>query len=310
MFGKLINPSYPKTAIGIEQDSVTAVGLSKSGRRQFGLKQAATVGIAENVLRPNFSEANVLNYDEMLVSLNEAASSAGLARQKRWSVSLPNNAARSTILTLDAKPISKQEFADVLNWKAERSFGASISEIRLTTQPLPNDSEGKPRYFASAIKLSVLDEYETLFKSLGWHVGMILPRQVCESKWLIDTGIAADSLLISSQVDGMSAVLVKNNQPNVIRTISCNKSEFDDEIYRLLMFYRDRFESDNNSSLETILPIGEDLNVARIKDISNEALGKIPQILRPEDVGLSLPANTLNFGDIAAPAGLASFAWS
>jgi Tfp pilus assembly PilM family ATPase len=310
MFGKLINPSYPKTAIGIEQDSVTAVGLSKSGRRQFSVKQAATVGIAENVLRPSFSEPNVLNYDEMLISLNEAASNAGLARQKRWSVSLPNNAARSTILTLDAKPTSKQESADVLNWKAERSFGASISEIRLTTQPLPNDSEGKPRYFASAIKLSVLDEYETLFESLGWNVGMILPRQVCESKWLIDTGIIVDSLLISSQVDGMSAVLIRNNQPNVVRTITCTKAEFDDEIYRLLMFYRDRFEADKKSTLEKILLVGEDLNIARIEDIANEALGKIPQILRPEDVGLSLPASNLRFGDIAAPAGLASFAWS
>ena len=310
MFGKLINPSYPKTAIGIEQGSVTAVGLNKAGRRKFGVKQAATVTVSENVLRPSFSETNILNYDEMLVSLTEAISGAGLARQKRWSASLPNNTARSTILTLDAKPNSKQELTDVLNWKSERSFGTSVSEIRLSLQPLPPDSEGKPRYFASAVKLAVLDEYETLFESLGWNVGLILPRQVSESKWLIDTGIPADSLLISSQNDGLSAILIRNNQPNVVRTISCTKTEIDDEIFRLLMFYRDRFETENQSSLETILPIGENLNVAKIKEIANEALGKTLKILLPEDIGLTLPVSNLKFGDIAAPAGLASFAWS
>ncbi len=310
MFGKLINPSYPKTAIGIEQGSVTAVGLSKVGRRKFGIKQAATIAVRESVLRPSFSETNILNYDEMLVSLTEAISSAGLARQKRWSASLPNNTARSTILTLDTKPNSKQELSDVLNWKSERSFGTSVSEIRLSLQPLPPDSEGKPRYFASAVKLAVLDEYETLFESLGWNVGLILPRQVSESKWLIDTGIPADSLLISSQNDGLSAILIRNNQPNVVRTISCTKAEIDDEIFRLLMFYRDRFEADNQSSLETILPIGENLNAAKIKEIANEALGKTLKILLPEDIGLTLPVSNLKFGDIAAPAGLASFAWS
>ncbi len=310
MFGKLINPSYPKTAIGIEQGSVTAVGLNKVGRRKFGIKQAATIAVRDNVLRPSFSDTNILNYDEMLVSLTEAISGAGLARQKRWSVSLPNNTARSTILTLDAKPNSKQELTDVLNWKSERSFGTSVSEIRLSLQPLPPDSEGKPRCFASAVKLAVLDEYETLFESLGWNVGLILPRQVSESKWLIDTGIPADSLLISSQNDGLSAILIRNNQPNVVRTISCTKTEIDDEIFRLLMFYRDRFETENQSSLETILPIGENLNVAKIKEIANEALGKTLKILLPEDIGLTLPVSNLKFGDIAAPAGLASFAWS
>lgn len=310
MFGKLINPSYPKTAIGIEQGSVTAVGLNKVGRRKFGIKQAATIAVRDNVLRPSFSDTNILNYDEMLVSLTEAISGAGLARQKRWSASLPNNTARSTILTLDAKPNSKQELTDVLNWKSERSFGTSVSEIRLSLQPLPPDSEGKPRYFASAVKLAVLDEYETLFESLGWNVGLILPRQVSESKWLIDTGIPADSLLISSQNDGLSAILIRNNQPNVVRTISCTKTEIDDEIFRLLMFYRDRFETENQSSLETILPIGENLNVVKIKEIANEALGKTLKILLPEDIGLTLPVSNLKFGDIAAPAGLASFAWS
>jgi Tfp pilus assembly PilM family ATPase len=303
----MFSPSYPKTAIGIEYGSVTALSLGKQNRRVFTVKQAASVAIPANVLRPSFAETNILDANEMLVSLNEAANEAGLKRQKRWSISLPSNTARAAILTLDAKPSSKQELNDVINWKSERSFGASASDLRVSLQPLANDTEGKVRYFASAVKLSVLDEYETLFEALNWKVGLILPRHISESKWLSEVEKQSDSLLISSQNEGFNAVLMRQAQPTVIRSVTCNDGEKDDEIFRLLMFYRDRF-SDN--LLEKILVIGENFNVSRIKEIANEALGKTLQILRPEDVGLSIPSSNLSFNELAAPAGLASLAWS
>jgi Tfp pilus assembly PilM family ATPase len=303
----MFSPSYPKTAIGIEYGSVTALSLGKSGRNSFSVKQAASVAIPANVLRPNFTETNILDANEMLVSLNEAANEAGLKRQKRWSVSLPSNSARAAILTLDAKPTSKQELDDVINWKSERSFGASSNELRVSLQPLADDKEGKVRYFASAVKLSVLDEYETLFEALNWKVGLVLPRHISESKWLLETEKQSDTLLISTQNEGFNAILMRNAQPTVIRSVTCNDQEKDDEIYRLLMFYRDRF---SENLLEKILVIGENFNVSRLKEIANEALGKTLQILRPEDIGLNIPSSSMSLNEIAAPAGLASLAWS
>ena len=273
----------------------------------FAVKQAASVAIPANTLHPSFTETNILDANEMLVSLNEAANEAGLKRQKRWSISLPSNTARAAILTLDTKPKSKQELNDVINWKSERSFGSASNELRVSLQQLPDDKEGKSRYFASAVKLSVLDEYETLFEALNWKVGLILPRHISESKWLLETDKQSDTLLISSQNEGFNAILMRYAQPTVIRSVTCNDGEKDDEIFRLLMFYRDRF-SDN--LLEKILVIGENFNVSRIKEIANEALGKTLHILRPEEVGLNIPASNLSFNELAAPAGLASLAWS
>ncbi len=303
----MFSPSYPKTAVGIEYGSVTALSLSKQGRRGFAVKQAASVAIPANVLCPSFAETNISDSNEMIVSLNEAVAEAGLKRQKRWSISLPSNTARAAILTLDTKPKSKQELNDVINWKSERSFGASSNELRVSLQPLTDDKDGKSRYFASAVKLSVLDEYETLFEALNWKVGLVLPRHISESKWLLETEKQSDTLLISSQNEGFNAILMHHAQPTVIRSVTCNDGEKDDEIFRLLMFYRDRF-SDN--LLEKILVIGENFNVSRLKEIAGEALGKTLQILRPEDVGLSIPSSNLSFNEIAAPAGLASLAWA
>lgn len=310
MLSVLTEPNYPKAAIGLERTSVTALALQKEGRGQFGVKQAATIELPNNLLTPSFVERNISSPEEFRVLLEEAIVSAGLMNQKNWSVSLPSNTARSAILTLEGAGNAKSETEEVLDWKAEQSFGAPAGELRITRYKISNDREGKTRYFATAVKLSVIDEYETVFEDMGLKAGLILPRAVSESNWLTGDSTAGDSLLISSQNDGFTALLLRGNEPAVIRSVTCTEQEQDDEIYRLLMFYKDRFADGQSASLlEKLLIVGKDLVPAKIKEISAEALGTALRVLRPDDVGLVLPASSLSFDDIAAPAGLATFGW-
>ena len=310
MFSVLTEPNYPKAAIGLEREAVTALLLQKEGRGQFGVRQAATVEVPVNLLTPSFFERNIASPEELRVILEDAVVSAGLANQKNWSVSLPSNTARTAILTLDSAATEKGETEEILDWKAEQSFGAPSGELRITRQKISNDNEGRSRYFATAVKLSVIDEYESIFESFGWTAGLILPRAVSETKWLMGKGTRTDSLLLSSQNDGFTAFLLRGDEPAVIRTVTCGKNDRDDEIYRLLMFYNDRFADPNSGGLlETLLVIGKDLLPAKIKDISTEALGRTLRVLRAEDVGLNVPVGSLSFDDLAAPAGLASYGW-
>ncbi|HUR96458.1 MAG TPA: hypothetical protein VMZ26_00190 [Pyrinomonadaceae bacterium] len=310
MFSVLTEPNYPKAAIGLESEAVTALALQREGRGRFGVKQAATIELPSNLLTPSFVERNIASAEQLRVLLEEAVVSAGLMRQTNWSVSLPSNTARSAILTLDSDAAAKGEAEEILDWKAEQSFGAPSGELRITRNKISNDREGKSRYFATAVKLSVIDEYETVFESLGWTAGLILPRAVSETRWLTRTDPPSDSLLLSSQNDGFTALLLRGDEPAVVRTVTCRESERDDEIFRLLMFYNDRFADPSAGGLlETLLVIGKDLLPAKIKEISNEALGRTLQVLRADDVGLSVPVGNLSFDDLAAPAGLASLGW-
>jgi hypothetical protein len=311
MLGSLTKPNYPKAAIGLERDCVTALALERRGKGQYGIKQAATVILPDNLLNPNFLEENITSANELIVFLNEVVNNAGLLKQNRWSISLPSATARTAILTLENEPSSKQELEEILDWKAERSFGAPASELRISQQKISPDSSGKPRYFSTAVKLSILDEYETLFEMMGWKAGLVLPRAVSEAKWLVDNRNQGDSLLISSQADGFTAVLLRGSEPTVVRSVTCTETEVDDEIYRLLMFYRDRFAIEETGNLlEKLLVVGKHFNFNRLREISAEALGTTLRILRPEDVGLNIPASSLSFDEVAAPAGLATMAWS
>lgn len=311
MFENLTQPNYPKAALGLEKESVAALSLQKEGRGRYGLKQAAAVELPENLLTPSFTEENISNQSELLVIIEEVLTNAGLMKQKRWSVSLPSNTARTAILTLDEEPASKNEFEEIFDWKAENTFGAPAGQLRISRNKISPNAEGKTRYFATAVKLSVIDEYETIFESMGWQAGLILPRAVSESRWLVRKENENDSLLISSQDDGFVALLMRGDEPKVVRSVTCTDEERDDEIYRLLMFYRDRFGQESNESfLEKLLVIGKDFVPDKLREIADEALGRTLQILRPEDVGLILPTQNLSFDEIAAPAGLASLGWS
>ena len=161
MLSAITQPNYPKAAIGFEKDSITALALQKEGRGQYGIRQAATIDLPANLLTPSFLETNISSPRELSVLIEEALEGSGLLNQKRWSVSLPSNTARTAIFTLENEPSSKQETEEILDWKAEQIFGAPAGELRISRQKIAPDREGKPRYFASAIKLAVIDEYET-----------------------------------------------------------------------------------------------------------------------------------------------------
>jgi Tfp pilus assembly PilM family ATPase len=307
---KIINPNFPKTAIGLDKNRVTVVGLRKQGRG-FALKQAGTIEMPDGILRPGFAESNILNLEALAAHLSEATEAAGLRNNKKWSISLPSATARSGILTLDVKPASKAEAEEVLKWKAERNFGATTADMRVSYLPLSPDDNGKVRYLGTAVRYNVLDEYEDLFRAMGWHVGLILPRPVAETRWLTEAGKRADAMLISSQSDGFNAVLVHKGEPGVVRSIICTPDEREDEIYRLMMFYRDRVAKDHSGNvLGNLLLVGRDFNTKRVTEIGAETLGEAPVLLRPEEVGLEIPVGSINFEEVAAPAGLASLSWA
>ena len=306
MFSSITQPKYPNAALGIEKSCISAVAL-QGNRRQYSIKQAATVDLAPGVIEPGFLNTNITAPHEFGSCLREVVEIAGLLNQKRWSVALPSNTARTAILALETEPASKSETEEILDWKAEQSFGAPARELRIAMQKISPDKEGRARYFATAVKLAVIDEYESHFEEMGWKAGLILPRAVGEANWLMERPTGSDSLLISANNDGFTALILRGSEPAVVRSVTCTPDEVDDEVYRLVMFYNDRFGgAAGNGLLERLMVVGAGLIPARIQSIASEALGRDLRVLSPEELGLNIPGGGLSFNEIAAPAGLAS----
>jgi hypothetical protein len=303
VFPSMTQPRYPSSAIGIEADVLSAVSLKGLGRGQYTIRQAASLDLPPGLVSPSFLDINIVDDVAFISCLREVVESAGLMNQKRWSVALPGNTARTSILTLETTPASAAETEEMLDWKAEQNFGVPAAELRVSRQKISPDREGRARFFATAVKLTVIDEYETIFESLGWRAGLILPRTVGEAHWLMGgSEAAADSLLISGSVDGFTGLLLRGSEPAVIRSVNCAPEEIDDEIYRLVMYYHDRI---GGAGLDRLLVVGKDLVPENVRSIASEALGEEIRSVAAEDLGLQLPGE-IRFDDIAAPAGLAA----
>ena len=308
---KIVNPRYPSTALGFEKGIATMVQLERVRGGSFSLRRAATVALPETLIHPSFDEPNISDSRELTAALKDLATSAGLLQQKKWSVSLPDAASRTLILTLESAPASRGELEEVLTWKMERGFGTPLPELAISRERLPADSQGKDRYLAIATPAAVLAEYERVLQSLGWRAGLIVPRHLGEGQWLTQNGSRGDSLLLSSSEKGFTAVVFRGKQPLIVRTVACDLSECEDELFRLLLFYRDRRGGDPEqvAQLARMLIVGKLLSKDRACEIVSETLGADLRSLDAADVGLQLVTRELSFDAIAAPAGLATLSW-
>ena len=308
---KLVNPRYPSTALGFEKGIATMVQLDRGRGGSFNLRRAATVALPESLILPSFEESNISDPAELTTALKELATSAGLLQQKRWSVALPDAASRTLILTLESPPASRAELEEVLKWKMERGFGTSLDELSISRERLPADPQGKDRYLVVATATPVLGEYERVLQSLGWRAGLIVPRHLGEGQWLTQNGSTGDALLLSSSEKGFTAVVFRGKQPLIVRTVACDPEECEDELFRLLLFYRDRRggESEQVGGLARMLVVGKLMSKARAGEIVTETLGANLRSLDAADLGLQLAIRELNFDAVAAPAGLATLSW-
>lgn len=309
-FSKLIHPWYPSTALGLEQGSASIVDLERRGN-VGSLRRAATMKLPDSLIKPSFDEPNISDHGELAVALSELTGSAGLLRQKRWSVSLPEATARTLIVTLESQVGSKSELEEVLKWKMDRSFGVPLEELSISRERLPKDAQDRDRYMVVATRLALLEEYERLFNALGWRAGLVLPRHMGEAQWLTRNGFSGDSLLLSSTTGGFTAVVFRDRQPLIFRSIECDGDEREDEFFRLLLFYRDRRADslEEAPALSRFLVTGSGFSKERASEIVNETIGGNLRPLDPEDLGLRLPTKELDFDMIAAPAGLATLSW-
>ena len=309
MFASLTRPNYPRAAIGFGNKTVSAVALRKEGTARYSIKSAATAEISTDILSPSFDESNIIDTYRMVEVLDSLVIESGLGGQKKWSVSVPSASARTAIITLDDAPASKTELEDVLDWKTETAFGVPAGELRVSRLKISLSADSKIRYFASAIRLSNLDEFERVFDELGWQVGLVLPRAIGESNWF--SNFSGDSLLISTQEDGFTALLMRNQEPVVVRSVTCAESEKDDEVYRLLVYYQDRFAPDaGKGGLDHLMVLGDGMDRERVRKITVEATGDALDIVRPDELGFEIPSGGLSFEDLAAPAGLAALGWN
>jgi hypothetical protein len=213
------------------------------------------------------------------------------------------------VVALDAAPASRAELEQMIEWKAERGLGQKFGDLRVGCARL-RDLGGRPQYLVSATTERVAAQYERIFERLGWHAGMIAPQHIGEAQWLMRQGLEYDQVVVSMNERGFDAVIVRGQEPLIVREVECAPEERENEFYRLMVFYRDRLALEGvDRPLNRALMIGPASEQRRFGNVLASAMERRVVALDPRQIGLRIDPNA-PFSHFAAAGGLATMAWN
>ncbi|MBI3652205.1 MAG: hypothetical protein HY231_14385 [Acidobacteria bacterium] len=301
-------PRIPHLAAGFVDDNFAVVDLRRS-RNGFALASSAVTQLPAQLITPNFDSTNIQDAPELVAILRQTAEAAGLANRKQWSIALPEGAARSIVVTLESKPANRKELNEVIAWKVERVIAMPSAELLISRQKLKPLGK-QERYLTTVARHAVLDEYESLFQSVGWQTGLMLPRHIGEAQWLMHDKTAGDKMLVSSNREGFTALVVRDNEPVLVRNYTCDVDSKADDLHRFALYYRERLAQslDAAPQLAGLLVLG-DIDESAAQEAVGDALDEKPHIYHPHEFGLYLDDEQAWFTHLSGAAGLASLAW-
>lgn len=304
----LTAPDLPRTALAITETHLSIVTLRRS-RGEFEPRNLGVLRLPEGLVEANFSQPNVSNEASLIEQLTRTASQAGINRPRALSLALPAGSARSQVITLDSNPHSRKELEQLLEWKIERAFGQKFYDLKTSHSRL-SDFHGRPQWLVTAIHNQVLEQYERIFKQLRWPIGLILPQHMGEAQWLMRQRLDDDQVIVSLNDHGFSAVIVRGDQPILVREIECSPEEREDEFFRLIIFYRDRLLPENEPiKLSRVLTLGTIAEQRSFREVVTSALENHAIALDTQQIGLKVDPSA-PFNHFAAAGGLATMAWS
>lgn len=308
LFNYLTAPRLPRTSLSISETHIALITLKRSGG-DFEPRNLGVSRLPAGIVRASFTEPNIADEAVLVEHLSKTASRAGMGNIKELSVSLPSGSARSMVVTLDSREASRTELEQMIEWKAERGMGQKFGDLRVNYARL-NDLGGRPQYLVSATTERVIAQYERIFERLGWHAGMIAPQHIGEAQWLMRQGLDDDQVAVSLNDRGFDAVIVRGQEPLIVREVECAPEERENEFYRLMIFYRDRLALEGaGKPLSRALMIGPAIEQRRFHNVLASAMERQVVALDLRQIGLRVDP-TAPFAHFAAAGGLATMAWS
>jgi Tfp pilus assembly PilM family ATPase len=307
-FDYLTAPRLPQTSLSIGETHLALITLKRIGG-DFEPRNLGVSRLPGGIVRASFTEPNIADETALIDHLSKTASRSGMGNIKELSVSLPSGSARSMVATLDSQATSRAELQQMIEWKAERSMGQKSSDLRINYARL-SDLGGRPQYLISAAAERVIAQYEQIFERLGWHAGMIAPQHVGEAQWLIRQSLEDDQVVVSLNERGFDAVIVRGQEPLIVREVECASEERENEFYRLMVFYRDRLAAEGSDrQLNRALIIGSASERRSFLDVLTSAMERQVVTLDLSQIGLRADPSA-PFNHFAAAGGLATMAWA
>ncbi len=228
----------PRLACEISADRVIAARAAEKGS---ALETYTARTLAAGSVTPNLAGQNVADGVALRQAIADALATVG-SRSRDLSVLLPDAAVRVVLLDFDTLPEKHPDAEAVIRFRLKKSLPFDVEKAAVSFQA--SRTNGTVTVVASVALLSVIEEYESAFRDVGYEPGIVLPATLAA---LGPVNASAPTLVIKLDPVTTSVAIAQHDNLLLFRTLEnphgpqLDAGRIAEEVYPSLVFFEDTF---------------------------------------------------------------------
>jgi type IV pilus assembly protein PilM len=232
------NISKPKLACEIAADRVLAGRLSDGGE---GLEASAARELAPGSVIPDLVENNLRQREAVRAGIETVLGSVA-GRSKDLIAIVPDAAVRVMLVEFDTLPSDHNEALAVVRFRLKKSLPFDVEKATVSYHAQKVNTE--VRVVAAVAMASVIEDYETVFRTAGYDPGVVLPSMLAA---LGAADARRPTLVIKVDAHTTSIAILNENQLQLFRTLENTRGvtitgeQLAEEVYPSVVFFQDTY---------------------------------------------------------------------
>jgi type IV pilus assembly protein PilM len=242
--------SKPKLACEIAADRILAGRVSERGDV---IESCAAGELAPGSVVPDLTENNLRERKGVSEAIRETLGKVGGNRSRDVIAVLPDTAVRVMLLDFEALPAKLQDAEGVIRFRLKKSLPFDVDKAKVSYQV--QSSGNGIRVVTAVAMLSVIEDYESIFREAGYSPGVVLPSMLAALG-------AADSerptMVVKVDARTTSIAILDKQQLLLFRTLENSRGvtisgeQLAEEVYPSMVFFQDTY----NLNMEQIFVAG------------------------------------------------------
>jgi len=231
------NYPRPRVACEISAERVVAARAAESSQV---LEAASTRSLPEGSLAPGLQQANVTARDALVAALRDSLSAVA-GRSRDICLVIPDATTRVMLLDFESLPEKPLEADAVVRFRLKKSLPFDVEQAAVS---FDRQGTGTPvRVVAAVTPRSVLEEYESLVREVGFNPGAVLPSMIA-ALGVVDASRPA--MVIKVERGTTTFAIVDQNQLLLYRALENGGSAVTgeslvDDVNTSLVYFEDRY---------------------------------------------------------------------
>lgn len=264
----------PRLACEIMLDRVIAARASEKTRR---VEMFTTRQLPAGTLAPSLNSPNVLDAESLRTAISGALSAVG-GSSKDITVIIPDAACRVLLLDFETLPTKTEETDPVIRFRLKKSLPFDVDQAAISYEI--KRQNGVVRAVAAVSPKSVVAEYESVFRDLGYVPGVLLPSSL--AAFGIIEG-QKPTLLLKVDPTNITIAAAERQELRLVRTLEnpqgagVTAAELAEGVLPSIVFFEDTF----GARIEQIY-LGGLLPIEEVGPLLHEQTGATVQELTPD----------------------------